>query len=254
MVKKENNVDIILPNYNSSDFIGQTIDSILKQTQKKWTLIIVDDCSNYKTKKILKHYKKKSKKIKIYWMNKNRGAAYCRNYALRKSSNPLIAFIDSDDVWSKSKLKSQITFMKKRNYSFTYTNYQTFGNKKKFVNNPESLNYFQFIKNTSIPTSTMMIRKNVLNNIKFINTKICEDYFFKCKLLKKIGKAYCLKKYLTKYRIRNNSLQSNNFKNIFWIWKINKNFNKLNLLENIISLLFISINSMKKYGGKNILY
>ena len=62
MVKKENNVDIILPNYNSSDFIGQTIDSILKQTHKKWTLIIVDDCSNYKTKKILKHYKKKVKK------------------------------------------------------------------------------------------------------------------------------------------------------------------------------------------------
>ena len=34
MAKTENNVDIILPNYNSSDFIGQTINSILKQTHK----------------------------------------------------------------------------------------------------------------------------------------------------------------------------------------------------------------------------
>ena len=254
MAKTENNVDIILPNYNSSDFIGQTINSILEQTHKNWTLIIVDDCSNFKTKKILKNFRKKSKKINIYWMNKNRGAAYCRNFGLKKSKSPLIAFIDSDDVWDKKKLKSQIAFMKKENYSFTYTNYQTIGNKKKFVKNPLSLNYSEFIRNTSISTSTMMVKKNILRNIKFINTKICEDYFFKCEVLKKVGNAYCLNKFLTKYRIRNNSLQSNNFKNIYWIWKINKDYNKLNFLDNLISLLFISINSVKKYGGKNIFY
>ena len=45
---------------------------------------------------------------------------------------------------------------------------------------------------------------------------------------------------------------SNNLKNIYWIWKINKNYNKLNFFDNFISLFFISFNSLKKYGGKNI--
>jgi hypothetical protein len=98
----------------------------------------------------------------------------------------------------------------------------------------------------------MMVKRNVINNIKFSKTKICEDYYFKCKLLKKVKYAFCLNKYLTKYRIRKNSLQSSNLKNFYWIWQINKNYNKLNFINNFFSLLNISINSIKKYGGKNL--
>ena len=47
-----NFVDIILPNYNSSDTIEQTIKYIINQSYKYWKLIIVDDNSDYKTKKI----------------------------------------------------------------------------------------------------------------------------------------------------------------------------------------------------------
>ena len=249
--KEKTKVDIILPNYNSSKFIIKTIKSILKQTFKDWKLIIVDDFSDNKTKNILKKISK-NKNIKVFFLNKNRGAGFCRNFAIKKSSSPYLAFIDSDDIWKKNKLKNQINFMKKNNFAFTYTNYKTIGEKKRIVNNPFKLDYEDFLKNTSIATSTMMIKRNIVNGVKFTNTKICEDYFFKCKLLKKIGHAYCLKQYLTNYRIREKSLQSNNLRNFYWIWKINKNFNKLNIIDNFISLFFISINSLKKYGGKNI--
>ena len=94
----------------------------------------------------------------------------------------------------------------------------------------------------------MLIERKIIKNIKFLNTKICEDYFFKCQLLKKINYAYCLQKYLTNYTIRKNSLQSNKLKNIYWVWKINKTFNKLKLLTNFLSIFFISLNSLKKYG------
>ena len=249
--KKKTKIDIILPNYNSSQFILETVKSILGQTYKNWKLIIVDDCSNKETTSILKKIKK-NKKIKIFWLKKNHGAGFCRNYAIKKSFSPYIAFIDSDDLWKKNKLKKQINFMKKNDYPFSYTDYETFGDKIKKVSNPQKLNYFNFIKNTSIATSTMMIKRNVISNSKFTNTKICEDYYFKCKILKKIKYAFCLNQYLTKYRIRKNSLQSNNLKNFYWIWKINKDYNKLSFLDNCISLIFISLNSLKKYGGKNI--
>jgi teichuronic acid biosynthesis glycosyltransferase TuaG len=249
--KEKTKIDIILPNYNSSKFIIKTIQSVLKQTYKNWKLIIVDDFSDAETKNILKKISK-NKNIKVFFLNKNHGAGFCRNFAIQKSNSHYLAFIDSDDIWEKNKLKKQISFMKNNNYLFSYTDYKTFGEKKRKVNNPSKLNYIGFLKNTSIATSTMMIKRDIIGNIKFTNTKICEDFFFKCKLLKKIGYAHCLKQYLTNYRIRKNSLQSSNLRNFYWIWKINKNYNKLNIIDNFISLLFISINSLKKYGGKNI--
>ena len=220
------------------------------QTYKNWKLIIIDDCSDDKTKNILKKYLK-DKRIKIFWLKKNNGAGFCRNYGIKKSKSPYVAFIDSDDIWKKNKLEKQIIFMKKNNYSFSYTNYETFGDKKKIIVPPLKFDYESFINNTSIGTSTMMIKRKELRNIKFTNSKICEDYYFKCKLLKRVKFAFCLNKFLTRYRIRHNSMQSSNIKNIFWIWKINRDFNKLSIANNLTSIINISLNSIKKYGGKN---
>ncbi len=252
MKKNKKKVDIILPNFNSAPFIEKTINSIITQTYKNWKLIIVDDFSNHRTKTILKKFSK-HKKIRIIWLKKNYGAGYCRNLAIRKSNSPFIAFIDSDDIWKKNKLDKQVSFMIKNNFSFTYTNYETFGIKTRKVKNPSKLDFFKFIKNTSIATSTMMVRRDKIKNIKFTNSKICEDYYFKCKLLRRVKFAYCLNQYYTKYRIRKNSLQSKNFRNLYWIWKINNDFNKLDLFSNFSSLINISLNSLRKYGLKNII-
>jgi teichuronic acid biosynthesis glycosyltransferase TuaG len=249
--KKKIKIDIILPNYNSHKFIKYTLKSIINQSYFNWKLTIIDDNSNKKTKKILQKYSK-NKKINIYWLKKNYGAGFCRNFALKKTKSPYITFIDSDDIWAKNKLKDQINFMLNNRCSFSYTYYKTFGEKKKFIKTPLSFNYSEFIHNTSIATSTMMVKRNKIKNIKFSKTKICEDYYFKCKLLKKVKFALCLNKFLTKYRVRKNSLQSNNLNNFFWIWKINNDYNKLNFFDNFLSLLNITINSIKKYGGKNI--
>ena len=245
----KNKVSIILPNFNSANYISSTINSIRKQSYKNWNLIIIDDCSNSKTREILNKFSN-DKKIKFVWLKKNRGAAYCRNLAIKKSKSKYLAFIDSDDIWEKNKLKLQIQYMEKNNFDFTYTYYKIFGLKSKKVKVPIKFNLENFIKNTSIATSTMVVKRNIVKNIKFINTPICEDYFFKCKVLKKIKYAYCLKSYLTKYRIRKNSLQSNMIKNFFWIWKINYKYNKFNFIKNLNSLFFISINSIRKYGLK----
>lgn len=248
---KKDRIDIILPNYNSYEFILETLESIQNQGYPYWKLIIVDDCSNSKTKNILKKFSK-NKKIKIFWLKRNRGAGFCRNLAMKKSVSPYMAFIDADDVWKKNKLQEQIKFMKKKKISFSYSNYETFGERKKFIIPPLKLNFNNFIGNTSIATSTMMIKRSKVKGINFTNSKICEDYYFKCKLLKKVKYAFKINKFLVKYRIRVDSLQSSNIRNLYWIWKINKENNKFNFFQNLSSLISISINSIKKYGGKNL--
>ena len=145
--------------------------------------------------------------------------------------------------------------MIKNKYYFTYTNYLTFESEGKKNNLREIklskyFNFEKFTKNTSIATSTMIIKKSFIENEKFTNTKICEDYFFKCQILKKVSYAHCLPESLTKYRIRKDSLQSNKIRNFYWIWYINKKFNKLNFFENFMSLINISISSLRRYGFK----
>ena len=247
-------VEIVMPNYNSAPYLSETIDSIINQTFKKWRLTIVDGNSNNETQDILKKYEEHDQ-INIIWLKKNKWAGFCRNLAIRNSKSEYIAFVDSDDIWDKEKLFKQIDFMKNNNYNFTYTNYYSFKSKKeeKNIRNitaAKNFTFRSFIKNTSIATSTMIIKKSAIGNTKFSNTKICEDYFFKCQILKKTGYAYCLQDNLMGYRIRNDSLQSNKFRNLYWIWYINKNYNKLNFLENLKSLFYISISSVKKYGFK----
>lgn len=240
-----------MPNFNSEKYIKSAINSVLNQTFKKWELIIVDDNSNAQTIKILKNYK--NKKIKLIFLKKNKGAAYCRNLAIKKSTGKYLTFLDSDDIWNKKKLSLQYSFMENNQFTFTYTNYELIDSKDKslgLVVAPKKFTFNSFIKNTTIGTSTMMIKRSITQNIRFTNTLICEDYYYKCKLLKKIGSANLLDSVLSKYRIRKDSLQSNKIRNFIWMWKINKRYNKFSFFINLKSLSLITINSLIKYGLK----
>jgi len=175
---------------------------------------------------------------------------------MRISKAKYISFIDSDDSWLSNKLEKQINFMEKHNLSFTYTDYtpffENFGKKKikKRTFLKDHFNYRTFIKNSSINTTTMIIARSILGSYRFRKIKLLEDYLFKCKLLKGNNIAKKLDEDLAFYRILNKSRSSQRLKNIYWLWYINKNYNKLNFFDNIISIFFISINSIKKYGIK----
>ena len=254
--KKEHSVDIILPNFNGGKYLDEAINSVLKQTYKKWHLYIIDDKSKDNSRKILNKFKKKNKRINIIFSKKHNGVHFSRNLGIKLSRSKYISFLDSDDYWKKEKLQDQIFFMKKNNYKFTYTNYTPFINKegkkvfKKRIIPPQMFNYYKFLKNTSIATSSMIIQRSIIGKTKFPKVARCEDYSFKCDLLKKDNTAIKLNKNLMYYRISKNSLQSNKFKSIYWVWYINKNFNKLPFLENLKSILFIILSSLGRYGIK----
>ena len=119
---KKNFIDIILPVYNSEKFIIKTVNSIINQSFNNWRIIIIDDASTDKTLKLLNDFYKKfikKKKILIFENFINKGQAYCRNIGLKYSKSEFVAFIDSDDLWMRQKLKKQIKSI------YTYTNIHT---------------------------------------------------------------------------------------------------------------------------------
>ncbi len=247
-------VDIVLPNYNKGQFIEEAINSVIFQTYKNWKLYIIDDHSNDNSLEIIKKFSN-LKNINIIKLQKNKGPAFCRNYIIRISNSKYISFIDSDDSWINNKLEKQISFMEEKNLTFTYTDYTPFfenNGKKRYKRRTflkKHFNYETFIRNSSINTTTMIIARSILGNHRFKKIKLLEDYLFKCKLLKSNNVAKNLQENLAYYRILNKSRSSQRLKNVYWLWNINKNYNKMGFLNNLISILSISINSIKKYGG-----
>ena len=146
--------------------------------------------------------------------------------------------------------------MEKNNLTFTYTDYTPFFEKnglKKVKRRTFLKDYFNFetfINNSSINTTTMIILRSILGTHRFKKIKLLEDYLFKCKLLKNNNVAKKLDEDLAFYRILTSSRSSQRLRNIYWLWHINKNYNKLNFFGNIMSVFFIAINSVKKYGIK----
>jgi len=255
LIREKTLVDVILPNYNKAEFLEEAINSVITQTYKNWHLYIIDDNSSDNSEEIIDKFSN-LKNITIIKLQKNKGPSFCRNYALRISKSKYISFIDSDDSWLSDKLEKQIYFMEKHNLSFTYTDYtpffENFGKKKikKRTFLKDHFNYRTFIRNSSINTTTMIIARSILGSYRFRKIKLLEDYLFKCKLLKGNNIAKKLDENLAFYRISNKSRSSQRLKNVYWLWHINKNYNKLNFIDNIISIFFISINSIKKYGIK----
>lgn len=95
-MKKEPLVSIIVPIYNTEQYLKRCLDSILNQTHRNLEIILVDDGSTDKTPDIIKEYTKKDSRI-ITLHQKNQGQSTARNNGLKKATGKYISFIDSDD-------------------------------------------------------------------------------------------------------------------------------------------------------------
>lgn len=100
-------ISIIIPVYNSEQFLKDCITSILNQTYSNWEAIFIDDGSSDRSLDILNDYAQQYEKIKIIHQA-NAGAGMARNVGIEKSKGDYIVFLDSDDI-IKSNYLEQIS-------------------------------------------------------------------------------------------------------------------------------------------------
>jgi teichuronic acid biosynthesis glycosyltransferase TuaG len=105
-------VSIITPMYNAEKFIGYTVDSVLGQDYPHWEMIVVDNCSTDGSREIVRQYMARDSRIRMIELPENSGGpAHPRNVGLDNANGDLVAFLDSDDVWRKDKLRLQCEVM-----------------------------------------------------------------------------------------------------------------------------------------------
>lgn len=90
-------VSIIIPIYNTYDYIGRCLNSAVKQTLDDIEIICVNDCSTDNSVQIVKNYMEVYKNVVLIDLQENKGAANARNVAIEIANGEYIGFIDSDD-------------------------------------------------------------------------------------------------------------------------------------------------------------
>lgn len=232
-------VSVIMPSYNTADYISESIKSVQAQTYTNWELIIVDDCSTDNTDEVVGAFLG-DQRIRYLKNKKNSGAAVSRNRALREAKGRWIAFLDSDDLWVPEKLEKQIGFMKKNGYSFSYTNYEEIdmaGQKTGVkITGPKKITKTGMFNYCWPGCLTVMYDAAAIGLIQIADIKKNNDYAMWLKVCKKAD-CYLLDEYLAEYRKgRKGSVSTHSVKTMIgWHYKLFREAERLGTIQSVIN-------------------
>ncbi len=179
-------ISVIIPTYNRKFCIERAVLSVIQQTRKCDELIIVDDGSTDGTKNVVDRIAHHCSTEIKYIAQPNSGPAAARNTGIRLAKSELIAFLDSDDHWQKTKLARQCAVMENNPQylvSHTKERWMRAGkhlNQKK-IHIPRSGNIFDHcLLLCAVGMSTAMVRKELFDKVGLFNESFhcCEDYEF----------------------------------------------------------------------------
>lgn len=247
-------IGVVIPNYNDSKYLIKTLDTIFKQTCKFDEVIYVDDFSTDNSLEIVENY---SKEIRIYKNKKRSGCFACLNKGLMKSKSDFLLFLSSNDYIEKNLVEEFKKTVKEKSIGLwsALTNVSINDKKKYFLSPSPSLG------NKNIK-SNEIVNYLISNDIWFTGSTT----FYNADELKKIGgfnedflglsdliasvtissnnSIMFVPRFLATWRVHNDRLISNTYKNIQLekvLKKIIKFLNEYKVNDKVVSLLLFKI-------------
>lgn len=253
-------VSVLMPVYKTPEkYLRQNIESILNQTYTNFEFLILDDCPEYPSEKIVTSYN--DKRIKYLKNEKNLGISESRNKLVQTAVGEYLAIADHDDISLPERFAKEVAFLDEHpDVGVVGTWYERFPKskiKKKFVVNSQIVQDLMF--NCSILHPSSMIRKSVLTeyNIKYDSKySPAEDRALWCSLIGKTKFAN-IPEVLLKYRDHETNASKtqaikmeNASKEINKIMKTeHPELMKTASMEKNISFLGLPIIQKQQYGG-----
>lgn len=226
-----NKVSVIVPVFNSEDYLSSCIESILNQTYTNFELILVNDGSSDNSGKICEYYSKIDNRIKVLHQ-KNSGPSMARNTGINVATGKFIQFVDSDDIVEHDMTQKLVQSINKDielvicgykviNIQNGKVDIQKINLQKHGVYNiKEFLSFFgKLYKNSLInsPCNKLYVREILQKNeIKFLdNLNMGEDLLFNLEYLKICNKISIIHDSLYNYMVNSNSLTHTFYRNLF---------------------------------------
>lgn len=174
---------VIMPTFNRAERLLVALQSVLNQTYPNFEIIVVDDGGNDNTSTLLEELN--DNRIKYFW-KENEERSIARNFGIDKSVGDYICFLDSDDYWAINNLATAYAHLKNTQPPIFHASYQYVyedGTEAEVLVNKVSLD--EIFKDNYLHLNAVCIRRDVLNEIRFVPSKdaiLSEDYFLWLKL------------------------------------------------------------------------
>lgn len=214
-------VSIIIPTFNHANFLAKALDSVMYQTYRNWEAIVIDNHSTDKTKEVIEKYT--DPRIKYLKIVNDGIIAKSRNLGIKVSKGEWIAFLDSDDWWTKDKLQicidnidDKVDFLYHDLKIINYKSNSLFNRKKvigRQLTKPilNNLLISGISKGSAIGNSSVIVRKKILKEIDGIsenkNLVASEDYNTWLRIAQVTNQFKYLKKTMGYYLVHNASAQ-----------------------------------------------
>ena len=222
-------VSVVIPVYNSEQYITECIDSALTQTYQNIEIIIVDDGSTDNTVNIISEYN--NELIKLFHQ-KNTGSGAARNHGIEQASGTWIAFLDADDIWLPDKLQKQLKHCSDLDWSHTdlYLHGDVYPRHTKTTElTPKHSGFIlkNLLVENSIGTSSVIIKKEILQKLGAFNTDLraLQDWDLWLRVAAENQICY-IDEPLVYYRVHSSSVSRNVRKTLPY---------HLNLIKNVFS-------------------
>lgn len=253
MEEKRPVVSIVTPVYNIEKFIRETMDCVRSQTFEDWEMLLIEDGSTDKTPEVIQEYLEKTgeNRIRLIRLEENVGAARARNLGVKEARGRYLAYVDADDLWEPQKLQHQLRFMEEKGAGFSFTGYE-FADENgngtgKVVKVPQTINYKEALKNTTIFTSTVMFDMEQIPKEELeMPVMKSEDTALWWKILRSGRLAYGLNENLVKYRRAGKTLSSNKLEAIRRIWNLYRKAEGMSIPASCFHFCFWAIRAVKR--------
>lgn len=251
-------ISIVIPVYNASPYLKDTIRTIEEQTYSNWEVIFVDDASTDESLQILQKFKAENLKngrrnrVEILSSTKNKGPAAARNAGIKATKGKYLVFLDADDVWDKNKLKKQLAFQKEKGCAFSFTGYEfadeTATRNGTVVHVPEKISYEEALKNTTISTITVMFDREKIPEELLLMPENCqrEDTATWWNILKHNYTAYGLDEPLSVYRRHAGSHSANKVKAVIGTWRMYREQEGLSIWKTVYYMVHYIYGAVKR--------
>ena len=213
-------VSVIIPCYNVAKYLGQCLDSVLKQTFQDFEVICVNDGSTDKSLEILQQYAEKDARIKII-DQENKGLSEARNVALDMAQGDFIAFADSDDYYAPNFLELLLNTQKDTGADIVGCEFQKIY-KSTDVLKPISQVHPKIYKDAlkvllhkdnfiHFNVWNKLYKRDVIGNMRFVPHIYYEDWVFNCCVFERANHFAWIKEKLYAYRVSNSSIMRSDF-------------------------------------------
>jgi teichuronic acid biosynthesis glycosyltransferase TuaG len=243
MIKKNRKFSIVMPAFNAANTIKESVISVKLQDYDDWELIVVDDNSHDNTAAIISAEAILDNRIKLIKLRKNSGVAKARNHALEIATGKYIAFLDSDDTWTRNKLSLQHSAFN-NGAKIVFGSYRrTFSdNTYQIVRARPNIDEHIFKYYNPIGNLTGAYDRSVgivqQENIRH------EDYLMWYELVRRSKNAVGLPEILGNYRVSSNSLSGNKFQAAKWHWDVLRNGMNIPVAQASICCMGYALNTV----------